>query len=168
MSPPTISTPVFRPSFSGHAPHETVPAASAYNSLELLPSSGPDPTPLSSDIHNPNDQVALVSGVQPGMMHSFNSGHFAESPHSQGESPGPINPIQNRSFRCDQCSQSFSMMCDLERHMKNHLPVKLFPCAHCPFQSRRKDNLWVRSNVPFDLEHITHSTHSRLLGHTKV
>ncbi|TGZ82466.1 hypothetical protein EX30DRAFT_347786 [Ascodesmis nigricans] len=51
------------------------------------------------------------------------------------------HPQQERPFRCDQCSQSFSRNHDLKRHKKIHLAVKPHPCDNCDKSFSRKDAL---------------------------
>ena len=101
------------------------------------------PAPVYSNVNNPNGQLALVGGMQSGMMHGFNSGHAANMPHMFGHHhPQPSN--NDRPFKCDQCPQSFNRNHDLKRHKRIHLAVKPFPCNHCDKSFSRKDALKVR------------------------
>ncbi|KAK6397179.1 hypothetical protein LTR65_007679 [Meristemomyces frigidus] len=96
--------------------------------------------PVLSNINNPGGQLALVGGMQHGMMgQGYNSGHAASMHHMYGHQQP--NPHNDRPFRCDQCPQSFNRNHDLKRHKRIHLAVKPFPCGHCDKSFSRKDAL---------------------------
>ncbi|WVO16396.1 hypothetical protein L204_104071 [Cryptococcus depauperatus] len=50
-------------------------------------------------------------------------------------------PIQDRPFKCDKCTQSFNRNHDLKRHKRIHLSVKPFGCEKCGKTFSRKDAL---------------------------
>ncbi|GLA56092.1 hypothetical protein AnigIFM63604_004388 [Aspergillus niger] len=77
-----------------------------------------------------NEHVAHMQQMQ-----QLNGGH---PPHPDPDAPGPTN---DRSFKCDQCPQSFHRSYDLKRHKRIHLSVKPFPCMHCSKSFSRKDAL---------------------------
>ncbi|KAI1919216.1 transcriptional regulator of sulfur amino acid metabolism [Ophidiomyces ophidiicola] len=103
--------------------------------------------PIMSNIHNPNNQMALIGSVQPNLLPGFNSGHAASLhqmyPHAHTHHlHGLVQAPQNdRPFRCDLCPQSFNRNHDLKRHKRIHLAVKPFPCHHCDKSFSRKDAL---------------------------
>ncbi|KAK4569650.1 hypothetical protein LTR86_003415 [Recurvomyces mirabilis] len=107
---------------------------------QYRPHSYPLPGPVLSNIGNPNGQLALVGGMQHGMMSGYNSGHAAQMHQMYGHPPAS-NPQNDRPFRCDQCPQSFNRNHDLKRHKRIHLAVKPFPCGHCDKSFSRKDAL---------------------------
>lgn len=107
--------------------------------------------PIMSNLHSPNNQMALIGSMQPNLLPGFNSGHAASlhlysghphphSHHLHGLAPPPQN---DRPFRCDLCPQSFNRNHDLKRHKRIHLAVKPFPCHHCDKSFSRKDALKV-------------------------
>ncbi|WEW61393.1 transcriptional regulator of sulfur amino acid metabolism [Emydomyces testavorans] len=106
--------------------------------------------PIMSNIHNPNNQMALIGSMQPNLLPGFHSGHAASLHHVYSGHPHPhphhlhglVPPPQNdRPFRCDLCPQSFNRNHDLKRHKRIHLAVKPFPCHHCDKSFSRKDAL---------------------------
>ncbi|KAK5675565.1 hypothetical protein LTS10_011665 [Elasticomyces elasticus] len=98
----------------------------------------PGPGPVLSNVSNPGGQLALVGGMQHGMIGAYNSGHAAMQMYGHAQ---PVNPANDRPFRCDQCPQSFNRNHDLKRHKRIHLAVKPFPCGHCDKSFSRKDAL---------------------------
>ncbi|EER29849.1 hypothetical protein D8B26_007097 [Coccidioides posadasii str. Silveira] len=106
--------------------------------------------PVMSNIHSPNNQMALIGSMQPNLLPGFSSGHAASLHHVYSGHPHPhahhfnslVPPPQNdRPFRCDLCPQSFNRNHDLKRHKRIHLAVKPFPCHHCDKSFSRKDAL---------------------------
>ncbi|EEP81169.1 predicted protein [Uncinocarpus reesii 1704] len=104
--------------------------------------------PIMSNIHSPNNQMALIGSMQSNLLPGFNSGHAASLHHIYSGHPHPhhlhglVPPPQNdRPFRCDLCPQSFNRNHDLKRHKRIHLAVKPFPCHHCDKSFSRKDAL---------------------------
>jgi hypothetical protein len=63
------------------------------------------------------------------------------------EPESSADEMQSRSFRCDECLQSFARNHDLKRHKRIHLAVKPFPCAHCDKSFSRKDALKVSTHL---------------------
>lgn len=111
----------------------------------------PLPGPVLSNIGNPNNQLALVGGMPPGMMTGFNSGHAAHMQQLYGHPQSQPSPQNDRPFKCDQCPQSFNRNHDLKRHKRIHLAVKPFPCGHCEKSFSRKDALKVRCGSALNL-----------------
>ncbi|KAJ5734945.1 uncharacterized protein N7483_000070 [Penicillium malachiteum] len=100
--------------------------------------------PVMTNIHNPNAPMAMMGGMQAGILPGFNSGHVASTQHLYGGHIPPHGisaPAPDRPFKCDQCPQSFNRNHDLKRHKRIHLAVKPFPCAHCDKSFSRKDAL---------------------------
>ncbi|KAJ5724244.1 hypothetical protein N7488_002279 [Penicillium malachiteum] len=100
--------------------------------------------PVMTNIHNPNAPMAMMGGMQGGILPGFNSGHVASTQHLYGGHIPPHGisaPAPDRPFKCDQCPQSFNRNHDLKRHKRIHLAVKPFPCAHCDKSFSRKDAL---------------------------
>ncbi|KAL3265163.1 hypothetical protein ABHI18_000050 [Aspergillus niger] len=77
-----------------------------------------------------NEHVAHMQQMQ-----QLNGGHPS---HPGPDAPGPTN---DRSFKCDQCPQSFHRSYDLKRHKRIHLSVEPFSCMHCSKRFSRKDAL---------------------------
>lgn len=106
--------------------------------------------PVMTNVHSPNSPMAMMGGMQAGLLPGFNSGHLASTQHLYGAHPphhGMAVPAADRPFKCDQCPQSFNRNHDLKRHKRIHLAVKPFPCAHCDKSFSRKDALkvcWLR------------------------
>ncbi|KAL5377534.1 hypothetical protein DPSP01_009725 [Paraphaeosphaeria sporulosa] len=127
-----------------HGPIPPMPSNSAPSPHPYQRSYGnyvPAPSPVYTNVNNPNGQMALVGGVHPGMMQGFNSGHAAAMPHFLGPHQHQQPPANDRPFKCDQCPQSFNRNHDLKRHKRIHLAVKPFPCTHCDKSFSRKDAL---------------------------
>lgn len=102
--------------------------------------------PVMSNVHSPNSPMAVMGGMQQGLLPGFNSGHVANTHHMFGAhqpAHGLPAPAADRPFKCDQCPQSFNRNHDLKRHKRIHLAVKPFPCAHCDKSFSRKDALKV-------------------------
>lgn len=102
--------------------------------------------PIFTNVHNPNSPMAMMGGMQAGVLPGFNSGHVANTQHLYGGHVPPHGipaPAPDRPFKCDQCPQSFNRNHDLKRHKRIHLAVKPFPCAHCDKSFSRKDALKV-------------------------
>ncbi|KAJ5101173.1 hypothetical protein N7456_007225 [Penicillium angulare] len=100
--------------------------------------------PVMTNVHSPNSPMAMMGGMQPGILPGFNSGHVANTQHLFGGHMPPHGmpaPAPDRPFKCDQCPQSFNRNHDLKRHKRIHLAVKPFPCAHCDKSFSRKDAL---------------------------
>ncbi|KAK3312754.1 hypothetical protein B0H66DRAFT_380136 [Apodospora peruviana] len=72
------------------------------------------------------------TGYGPGHYLEFTVGSYAVARESSQ---------QDRPFKCDQCSQSFSRNHDLKRHKRIHLAAKPFSCPHCQKCFSRKDAL---------------------------
>lgn len=102
----------------------------------------PQPSPVYTNVNNPNGQLSLVGGMHPGMM-PIHSGAAAAMPHFMGAPHHQQPPANDRPFKCDQCPQSFNRNHDLKRHKRIHLAVKPFPCQHCDKSFSRKDALKV-------------------------
>ena len=103
------------------------------------------PGPIMSNLQNPGGPMAMVGHSMSGPV--YNSGYAANTqqmygPPGQHAGPPPVN---DRPFKCNQCTQSFNRNHDLKRHTKIHLAVKPFPCGHCEKSFSRKDALKVRS-----------------------
>ncbi|KAK2746303.1 hypothetical protein FQN55_005731 [Onygenales sp. PD_40] len=113
-----------------------------YPSYSLPAMSGP----IMTNVHNPNNQMALMGSMQPSLLPAFNSGHaasmhgiYGQPHHMHGHLHQP--PPTDRPYRCDTCSQSFNRNHDLKRHKRIHLAVKPFPCSNCDKSFSRKDAL---------------------------
>ncbi|KAG0651273.1 zinc finger protein [Hyphodiscus hymeniophilus] len=91
--------------------------------------------PIMSNVHNPNNSMALVGGVNMGYPQHQMGGPM------YGQHPGQQQQQNDRPFKCDQCPQSFNRNHDLKRHKRIHLAVKPFPCGHCEKSFSRKDAL---------------------------
>jgi hypothetical protein len=109
-----------RPSYSGYA----LPAMAG---------------PIMSNLHSPENQMAVVGGMNmqypPYQMGGPMYGHHHGQQQQQNDRP----------FKCDQCPQSYNRNHDLKRHRQIHLAVKPFPCGYCERSFSRKDALKVRS-----------------------
>lgn len=140
--------PRMSPGNSSHSHgHGSIPSLQSQNSQSHYshqrPYSYPLPGPVLSNIGNPNNQLALVGGMPPGVMPGFNSGHAAHMQQLYGHPQSQPSPQNDRPFKCDQCPQSFNRNHDLKRHKRIHLAVKPFPCGHCDKSFSRKDALKV-------------------------
>lgn len=145
QSPISASVPRMSPAVS-HGAIPSIPSNPAPSPHPYQRSYGnyvPAPSPVYTNVNNPNGQMALVGGVHPGMMQGFNSGHAAAMPHFLGPHQHQQQPANDRPFKCDQCPQSFNRNHDLKRHKRIHLAVKPFPCTHCDKSFSRKDALKV-------------------------
>nr|POE66262.1 transcription factor sp4 [Quercus suber] len=125
---------------NGHGSSPSLHAQQQQYSTQQRQYSYGAPGPVLSNVNNPNGQLALVGGMQQGMMSGYNSGHAAHLQHMYGP-PQHAPPPNDRPFRCDQCPQSFNRNHDLKRHKRIHLAVKPFPCGHCDKSFSRKDAL---------------------------
>ncbi|KAF2183419.1 hypothetical protein K469DRAFT_469865, partial [Zopfia rhizophila CBS 207.26] len=94
------------------------------------------PSPVFSNLTNPNGQLALFGGMPHGILPGFNAGttSFLGQPTTQAL-------VNDRPFKCDQCSHSFNRNHDLKRHKRIHIAIKPFPCTHCDKSFSRKDAL---------------------------
>ncbi|KAL7648996.1 hypothetical protein ACMYSQ_012594 [Aspergillus niger] len=120
----------------------------SWPSYSLLATNGP----ICTNIHSPKGQMSFTGNLQSGALPElpvYNNEHVAHMqqmqqlngghpPHPDPDAPGPTN---DRSFKCDQCPQSFHRSYDLKRHKRIHLSVKPFPCMHCSKSFSRKDAL---------------------------
>nr|POE79610.1 transcriptional regulator prz1 [Quercus suber] len=125
---------------NGHGASPSIHTQQQQYSTQQRQFTYPTPGPVLSNVNNPNGQLALVGGMQQGMMPGYNSGHAAHLQHMYGP-PQQAAPQNDRPFRCDQCPQSFNRNHDLKRHKRIHLAVKPFPCGHCDKSFSRKDAL---------------------------
>lgn len=152
----TGPSPTHQSPLTGGGPMPRMSPAVSHGSIPSLPSNPtpshhpyqrsygnyvPQPSPVYTNVNNPNGQLSLVGAVHPGMMQGFNSGHAAAMPHFMAHQQHQQQPTNDRPFKCDQCPQSFNRNHDLKRHKRIHLAVKPFPCTHCDKSFSRKDAL---------------------------
>ena len=50
-------------------------------------------------------------------------------------------PVELKSWTCEECSKVFSKLSSYKRHMKKHFKIKDFPCSECSMKYADKRNL---------------------------
>ncbi|KAI1101190.1 hypothetical protein F4804DRAFT_17336 [Jackrogersella minutella] len=90
-----------------------------------------------SNMTNPGGRMSLVGPMH--LAHQYGPQGQVLGHHMYGHAQQSTN--QERPYKCDICSQSFSRNHDLKRHKRIHLAIKPFPCTFCEKSFSRKDAL---------------------------